>query len=87
MDERVLRVLPDAVLNYLTKEESNFEGFGTDEHQTCARRFILRRSKKMTTRTGKDSINFTVEGVEVEAKGRYISSCLLYTSPSPRDRG
>ena len=26
MDERVLRVLPDAVLNYLTKEESNFEG-------------------------------------------------------------
>ncbi|CAL6406262.1 unnamed protein product [Bathycoccus prasinos] len=66
MDERVLRVLPDAVLNYLTKEESNFEGFGTDEHQTCARRFILRRSKEMTTTTGKDSINFTVEGVEVE---------------------
>ena len=86
MDERVLRVLPDAVLNYLTKEESNFEGFGTDEHQTCARRFILRRSKEMTTTTGKDSINFTVEGVEVERPFVRYRGCRSATAGSITER-
>ncbi|CAL6408638.1 unnamed protein product [Bathycoccus prasinos] len=68
MDERVLRVLPDAVLNYLTKEESNFEGF------------------EMTTTTGKDSINFTVEGVEVERPFVRYRGCRSATAGSITER-
>ena len=73
-EERVLRVLPDAVVNFLTKQESKFQAFGHDE-QTGLRRFILRstRSNETTTtttskkkNTDKDFLNFTVEGLDVE---------------------
>ncbi len=73
-EERVLRVLPDAVVNFLTKQESKFQAFGHDE-QTGLRRFILRstRSNETTTTTtskkkniDKDFLNFTVEGLDVE---------------------
>jgi hypothetical protein len=85
-EARVLRVLPDAVLNYLTKEESKFESFGWCE-QTCAKRFILRRNKETpTTTTGKDFINFTVEGVEVERPFVRYRGCRSATARSISER-
>mgnify|MGYP000768869648 CR=1 FL=1 len=46
----------------------------------------LRKQNKMTQKEFADKLNVTAQAVSKWENGRGIP-CLLYTSPSPRDRG
>ena len=52
-----------------------------DSKYTVWMKSILRRSKEI----GK--IELPICSIILDERGRCIGSCLLYTSPSPRDRG
>lgn len=60
-DEKILKVLPDAVLNSLMFRSSKFEGFGFNENAST-RRFALR----VIDTSNKSSNAFICEGIDIE---------------------
>ena len=64
-----------------------FNETSTNTAPTCADDYVITRTWTATDACGNSSVGEQVITVEGDSENPVLNDCLLYTSPSPRDRG